>query len=276
MLAVLSISIWRLGFAIAHHPYVLPPENDFLACVVAILGAVLLLLTGRFRTACDATPVGFVVDGRYHGERFPASSYVGGVVGQDSQTTLSRLTGYIVDLLLTWPVVMVWAGVWMFGDNHRVPPVTSFVICLLTVSLLNYGQVEKKIAELVGSSDDVKSAFHEATLTRYVRQAFVVLVEGMWTTFLAVLCIMTWRGLWEGLAPWLNLAAHPMHKAIDDGDAFFVLVLAIVASLVMAGIGRQRSSLFPPMDFAKDGVFQNSNAATNRSAQTQAATYGTA
>merc|ERR1740138_1548678 len=39
MLAVLSISIRRLGFAIAHHPYVLPPEDDFLACAVAILGA---------------------------------------------------------------------------------------------------------------------------------------------------------------------------------------------------------------------------------------------
>merc|ERR1740121_1503307 len=276
VLAVLSISIWRLGFAIAHHRNVLPPQDDFLASVVAITGAVLLLLTGRFRTVCDATPVGFVVDGRHHGERFPACSYVGGVSGHDSQTTLSRLTGYIVDVLLTWPVVMVWAGVWMLGDNHKVPPVTSFVICFLTVSFLNYGKVERNISELVGGFDGVKLFSHGATWTRSVRWAFVVLVEGMWTTFLAVLCIMTWRGLWEGLAPWLSLAAHPMHKAIDDGDAFFVLGLAIVASLVMAGIGRQRSSLFPPMDFAKDGVFLNSDTASNESAQTQALTYGTA
>jgi len=276
VLTILSISIWRLGFAIAHHHYVLPPDDDFLACVVAIIGAVLLLLTGRFRTVCDATPVGFVVDGRYHGERFPASSYAGGLECQDSQTTLSRLMGYIVDVLLTWPVVMVWAGVWMFGDNHKVPPGASFVLCFMTVSFLNYGRVEKKIAEMVGAFGSVNSSFSEATWARSVRRALAVILEGMWTTVLAVLCIMTWRGLWEGLAPWLSLAAHPMHKAVDDGDALFVLGLAIAASLVLAGIGRQRSSLFPPMDFAKDGVFLNSDAAINQSAQIQAATYGTA
>jgi len=276
VLTILSISIWRLGFAIVHHRSVLPPGDDVLACMVATVGAVVLLMTGRFRTSCDATPVGFVADGRYHGERFPAPSYIGGLVSQDSPPTLSRLLSYIVDVLLTWPVVMVWAGVWMLGDNHKVPPVTSFAICFLTVSFLSHCQVQEKLAELVHSSDDVISSFHEATWTKSVRWVFAVLVEGAWTAFLAVLCIMTWRGLWEGLAPWLSLAAHPMHQAIDDGDAFFVFSLATVASIVMAGIGRQRSSLFPPMDFAEDGVFMNSHTATDHRAQTRAATYGTA
>jgi hypothetical protein len=254
----------------------LPEDHDFIACVVVTIGAVLLLLVGRFRTACDATPVGFAVDGRYYGERFPTPSYDAGVTDQDSQATLSRLTGYLVGVVLTWPVVMVWAGVWMLLDNHEVQPVASLGICFLTVSVLKYGQVEKSIAELVGVSDGMKSYFHEATWVGSVRGAIAVLVEGMRTACLAVLCIMTWRGLWDGLTPWLGLAAHPLHDAVVDGDAFVVLGLAIVASLVMAGIGRQRSSLFPPMDFAKDGALLNSDVATQERAHTQAATYGTA
>jgi hypothetical protein len=239
-LVALGIFIWRAAFAGVHW-LILPPDNDARAILLASVGSCILLATSSFKSACDATPVGFVADSRYHGERFATPSY--SVVDSDSEMTIesqrARLLGVVLDMSLTLPVVFVWAGVWIIGDNHNVPPLSSFIVCSFTIALLSFFEVEQKIV----------------SATRKIKADVVLsVVQALWTASLTVLCIMTWRGLWESLTALLQLAVHPLREAIAEDHTMLALtaLLAFVFATLLASLGRFRSALFPPMDFSKD------------------------
>lgn len=258
LLAVLSISIWRLSFDVVHM-LILPPNDDMRAVLVALVGAVVLLAAGRYRSACDATPVGFVADGRYHGERFATPSFSSGE-SSDSDSAWTRFAGAAYDHAVTLPVVLVWAGVWMLGDNHEIHAWGSLLVCGLCIVAFSFFKVEQTLMRQARASQDGKPT------------AVVAVAEVLWTTLLAILCIMTWRGLWEGLSPHLKLAVHPLRTRVADGDAMLAAGFAFAAALVLAWLGRFRSALFPPMDFSRDGVF----GAEPASAAQQEKNYGAA
>lgn len=255
-LAILSINIWRASFALVHWR-LLPHENDKRAVLISLLGVLVLVASGRMRTTCDATPIGFVVDGRYHGERFATPSYLVGTSLHRSVGALSRLSGAILDLVLTLPVVFVWAGVWMYFDNHKVDAWLSFAMAAAFVSLLGAFRVEQKLAAMFCNDSD-----------GHGHHVVIGAVEALWTMALAILCIAVWRGLWEGLSPPLQMAAHPMHRALVDGDAMVAGALSLLAAIALAALGRFRSSLFPPMDFSEDGVFSPAQKASVRTGTT--------
>jgi hypothetical protein len=204
--------------------------------------------------------VGFVADGRYHGERFATASYsVADIACEES--LWKKLVGVFLDAALTLPVVFVWAGVWMVADNHAVLPLASFVICSLAIAALSFFEIEKKI--VIASWGGVKA------------DMVLLVLQTLWTALLAVLSIMTWRGLWETLTHSLQLAVHPLRNTLAQDHPMLALcaILAISSAMLLASIGRFRSALFPPMDFSKDDIYSSSQGSSN---QGSLESYGTA
>jgi len=212
-LAALSILIWRMGFHVVN-TYFLPPQDSLRAILLTILGCGILALSGRLRSAGDAPPVGFVADESDAKNRFPAASY-----GRCS------LVQVLLDVVLTVPVVLVWAGLWQLGDNLVVPLWPSFLVCNIVIALIGVLRVDALL----------RTAFSAPAV-------LVAIMDALWTLVLALLCIGSWRGTWELLDRSLRLASHPWHATLT-------LVTGVA---ILSGLRRYRSALFPPMDFTLD------------------------
>merc|ERR1719387_1000046 len=115
-LVLLSVLTWRFGWYCVD-AYILRTPDVLHAISLAIVGMCFLVAAGRFRTA-SAPPVGIADDNHAAGFLFPAAIFSG-----------SKLTGVLLDLALTVPVVFVWAGYWMVSDlvheELSVPPLAS-------------------------------------------------------------------------------------------------------------------------------------------------------
>lgn len=210
-LAVLSLVVWRIGFFCVHK--FLLPGNNVHAVSVALIGIALLILAGRYRSASCAPPVGVVVDIYSPGTRFPPAAFSGHKVGEAS-----------LDVLLTIPVVLTWAGIWMLLDNLAVPPVLCGLVCFGWIALCGIFSI----------SDLLRVCCAGVWVVSAV-------ADVMWTSLKTVACIGVWRGTWEAAFEQLGLQKAP-HAAAT------FLVGAVGLTLLM----RHRSAMFPPVDFSSD------------------------
>lgn len=214
VLVVQSILIWRMGFNVVE-TYLLPAHDSFRAIVLAVLGFFMLGLGGRLRSCGSAPPVGFASDQSGIGSRFPAASFGRGFVA------------LVLDFALTIPVIIVWAGLWQFGDNLVVPLWPSFVVCNIVIAALGVFRVDAFLRSgFSGSNPTIVTACADA----------------IYTLMLALLCVGSWRATWELLDRHLLLVSHPRIAALT-----MVFGVALLTAL-----RRYRSALFEPMDFTLD------------------------
>lgn len=220
LLAVLSILIWRISFQLCYD-LILPQKDDIRAIVVTLIGVALLVATGRYPTASGAPPIGYVADKDPSRTRFAKAVFSG-----------SKPLEVLIDLALTVPVVFVWAGVWMLGDNHSVPPLASGLCCSAIAALFTICTISDHFrAACEGHSRIVSSVLGVA-----------------WTSLLTLLVVGVWRGIWETYDEHLHLQQKHENRWAPHNAAG----LAVAGAIGLIVLQRHRSALFPPMDFALD------------------------
>lgn len=224
-LAVLSILIWRAGFTIMYHDAVLPPSNTPRAVSFAVLGFTVLAATGYLRSACEAPPFGSVSDCYSLGQRFAAASFSADLYGKSVAGT-----GALHDICLTVPVVFVWAGIWRACDNIEVPLLPSFSVCCLLVCVLGISDADNCMRGMARNYGGVVGKIGSA----------------LWCCILAVFSVMSWRAVWEALLLKGRLSSRPILS----------IAVALEGIVTLTLMQRHRSSLFPPMDFARDSDVQ--------------------
>jgi hypothetical protein len=227
LLAVLSIIIWRLGFFLIH-AYIVPPDQNIHALSAVVVGACVLIAAGRFRSTSSSAPVGIAPDVFMPGERFARAVYSGG-----------KFTPMMLDMVLTVPVMLVWAGVWMFADNLAVPPFLSGVICMTAVALCGILTINESLRSACAALSPV----------------LCTLGDIAWTSFLMLLVIGVWRGIWESLAE-LRVVG-PKHMGADSlvhtaSKTHHAALMAMLGAIGLTALQRHRSALFPPVDFSLD------------------------
>jgi len=223
-LALLSLLIWRLGFGIMK-TYVLPPGNNPLALLLASLGFISLLAVVRFRSACECVPVATVTDNYDPGFRFVPASFS---ADDPNRGVLQTFAVNMLDLSLTIPVVFVWKSLWALANNFKVPHLVAFFSCSLCISGITFTRAEFHLLEALDALDD---GIH------------VVGVLALWDLLLAVLVILTWRGLWDYACSHLPLMESPP----------LAMTLHFAGTIILASIRRLRSTIFPPVAFSLDG-----------------------
>jgi len=186
------------------------------AIIVTLVGAAVLIVAGRFRSASHAPPIGIVAD---------VSALVEGCFAQPAFSG-AKITDVLLDFVLTVPVVLVWAGVWMLNDNLKVSPLYSAIVCCSVVALCAIGNID----------DYLRSAFEGRSLMVHHVGDIV------FTSFLVLLVVGVWRGFWELIDHNLHLAKHP-HVAA---------AVALAGATGLTIMQRHRSTLFPPVDFSVD------------------------
>lgn len=190
------------------------------AVVIAVVGAGILIATGRFRSCSHASPIGIVADVSASESRV--------VQGCFAQPAFSgeKITDVLLDFVLTVPVVLVWAGVWMLNDNAKVPPLSSAIVCCGVVALCAIGNIDEFL----------RNAFAGRSLMVHHVGDIV------FTSFLTLLVVGVWRGIWEVIDHNLHLAKHP-HLAVG---------IALAGATGLTLLQRHRSACFPPVDFSVD------------------------
>jgi len=222
--AILSLLIWRAAFRITY-AYLLTPDHNLLALVLASFGFVSLLLAARFRSAGVAAPVETVADRYDAGFRFVPASF-----SADDQTHgfFNNLMASAMDFFLTIPLVLVWASVWIIYDNFKVPYFISLFIASLCISIITFSRAELHLLEAIAGMD---------------KRIGVVAALALWNWLLTVLVVLTWRGLWDLSLLHFGLVKDPRRP----------LILFTSGAIILATIGRLRSAIFPPVMFALDG-----------------------
>lgn len=185
------------------------------AFLLAMLGACILIATGRFRSASHAPPVGVVVDRYVAGGRFAKASFTG-----------SNVKDVLIDFALTLPVVFVWAGIWMCFDNLKVLALLSATLCSAVIAVCASCEVD---AHLRGACEGFP------TMARNV-------ADVVFTSILVLLVVGMWRGVWEAIDYQLELVKHPQ----------FAAGLALAGAAGLTCLQRHRSAIFPPIDFSTD------------------------
>jgi hypothetical protein len=190
------------------------------AVVIAVVGAGILIATGRFRSCSHACPIGIVADVTASESRV--------VQGCFAQPAFSgeKITDVLLDFVLTIPVVLVWAGVWMLNDNANVHPLGSAIVCCSVVALSAIGNIDEFL----------RNAFAgQSLLVHHVGDI-------VFTSFLTLLVVGVWRGIWEVIDHNLHLAKHPLWAA----------GIALAGATGLTLLQRHRSACFPPVDFSVD------------------------
>lgn len=210
-LAVLSLIVWRISFFGVH--IFLHPGNNPFAVVVTLVGIAILVPVGRYRSASCAPPVGVVVDAYSPGRRFSTAAYSGHNLGEAC-----------LDVVLTLPVVFVWAGIWMLLDNLAVPPVLCCIVCFGWISICSVFFLSDRLRDCCAGLGVLSAV-----------------ADVMWTTLKTVACIGVWRGAWETALHELDLHKAPQAVATFLGGAVGLTLLQ-----------RHSSACFPPVDFSSD------------------------
>jgi len=127
---------------------------------------------------------------------------------------------------LTVPVVFVWAAVWALFDNYKVVPVWSAVACIGVVFLCAVCDIDERL----------RCAFEGLpTLAHHIGDI-------VFTSFLVLLVVGSWIGVWETVDHKFELAEHP----------HFAAAAAMFGAVGLTAMQRHRSAIFPPIDFSVD------------------------